>query len=78
MDEERKDRLFTQLGAVTRAIVFGTTVTALLQGLLLGIGFAIVGLPSPVVFGVLGGAALHAAGRRLGFRLDSGGDLAVR
>ena len=42
-----------QLSAVTRAIVFGTTVTALMQGLLLGIGFAIAGLPSPVVFGVL-------------------------
>src|ERR1700685_1119927 len=53
MAEERKERLFTQLGAVTRAIVFGTTVTAILQGLFLGIGFAIVGLPSPVVFGVL-------------------------
>jgi predicted PurR-regulated permease PerM len=53
LDEERKERLFKQLGAVTRAIVFGTTVTALLQGLLLGIGFSIAGLPSPVVFGVL-------------------------
>lgn len=52
MAEDRKQRLFTQLGAVTRAIVFGTTVTALLQGLFLGIGFAIAGLPSPVVFGV--------------------------
>lgn len=53
MPEERKDRLFTQLGAVTRAIVFGTTVTAALQGFFVGVGFAIVGLPSPVVFGVL-------------------------
>jgi predicted PurR-regulated permease PerM len=53
LQEDRKERLFTQLSAVTRAIVFGTTVTALLQGLLLGIGFAIAGLPSPVVFGVL-------------------------
>lgn len=53
MPEDRKERLFSQLGAVTRAIVFGTTVTAILQGLFLGIGFAIVGLPSPVVFGVL-------------------------
>jgi predicted PurR-regulated permease PerM len=67
LDEERKNRLFTQLSAVTRAIVFGTTVTALLQGVLIGIGFKIAGLPSPVVFGVLaallsllpvGGAAL--------------------
>src|SRR6202041_3555812 len=53
--EDRKERLFSQLSAVTRAIVFGTTVTALLQGLFIGIGFAIVGLPSPVVFGVLAG-----------------------
>jgi predicted PurR-regulated permease PerM len=53
LDELRKDRLFRQLSDVTRAIVFGTTVTALLQGLLLGIGFAIAGLPAPVVFGVL-------------------------
>src|ERR1700722_7915871 len=28
MDEDRKQRLFTQLSAVTRAIVYGTTVTA--------------------------------------------------
>jgi predicted PurR-regulated permease PerM len=53
LDEARKDRLFSRLSDVTRAIVYGTTLTALLQGLLLGIGFAIAGLPSPVVFGVL-------------------------
>jgi predicted PurR-regulated permease PerM len=53
LDEEKKERLFSQLSAVTRAIVFGTTVTALMQGLLIGIGFTIAGLPSPVVFGVL-------------------------
>ncbi len=53
LDEARKERLFVQLSAVTRAIVFGTTITALLQGLLLGIGFAIAGLPAPVVFGVV-------------------------
>ena len=35
------------------AIVLGTTLTALMQGVLVGIGFAIAGLPSPVVFGVL-------------------------
>ena len=53
LDETRKNRLFLQLSNVTRAIVFGTSVTALAQGLLVGIGFAIAGLPSPVVFGVL-------------------------
>jgi predicted PurR-regulated permease PerM len=67
LDEERKGRLFGQLSDVTRAIVVGTSVTALLQGALVGIGFTIASLPSPVVFGVLaallsmlpvGGAAL--------------------
>src|SRR5882672_10175602 len=53
LDEERKGRLFRQLSGVTRAIVVGTSVTALLQGALIGIGFTIAGLPSPVVFGVL-------------------------
>lgn len=49
----RERQLFEHLGAVTRAVVFGTLLTALLQGTLVGIGFAIVGLPSPVVFGVI-------------------------
>ncbi len=53
LDEPRKDRLFQQLSAVTRAIMFGTGITALAQGLLIGVGFAIASLPSPVVFGVL-------------------------
>ncbi|MDE2305780.1 MAG: AI-2E family transporter [Gammaproteobacteria bacterium] len=58
LDETHRHRLFARLGEVTRAIVYGTTLTALAQGLLLGVGFAIAGLPSPVVFAVL--AALLA------------------
>jgi len=58
MAEARKEHLFARLGGVTRAVVFGTSMTALLQGCLLAIGFAIAELPSPVVFGVL--AALLA------------------
>jgi predicted PurR-regulated permease PerM len=53
LDDERKERLFRQLGGVTRAIVIGTSLTAVLQGFLLGVGFTIASLPSPVVFGVL-------------------------
>jgi predicted PurR-regulated permease PerM len=53
LDEARKERLFQQLSNVTRAIVVGTSLTALAQGVLIGIGFAIALLPSPVVFGVL-------------------------
>ena len=56
--EADKARLFGHLAAVTRALVYGTGVTALVQGALIGIGFAVVGLPSPIVFGVL--AALGA------------------
>src|SRR5882724_965251 len=53
LDEARKERLFRQLSGVTRAIVAGTSVTALLQGVLIGIGFTVCSLPSPVVFAVL-------------------------
>jgi len=54
MSAERKQLLMTRIESVTHAVVLGTVVTAMVQGLLLGIGFAIAGLPAPVVFGVLG------------------------
>lgn len=53
MDPGRKVTLVGHLAAVTRAVVVGMLLTAVAQGILQGIGFAIVGLPSPVVFGVL-------------------------
>jgi predicted PurR-regulated permease PerM len=53
MPADDKARLFSHLAAVTRAIVYGTGVTALVQGALVAIGFAVTGLPSPIVFGVL-------------------------
>ncbi len=53
MDPKRKERLSRHLGDVTRAVVFGTLVTALAQGTLIGIAFWITGLRSPVVFGGL-------------------------
>lgn len=58
MSPPERKRLFEHLGSVTRAMVYGTGVTAVVQGILIGIAFAIVGLPSPLVFGVL--AALAA------------------
>jgi len=63
----RRAELFRLIGTTTRAVVYGTGFTALIQGVLVGVGFAIAGLPSTVVFGVLaallafvpiGGAAL--------------------
>lgn len=56
MPEEHKRRLVDHLVSVTRAVVFGTLLTAIIQGISVGIGFAIVSLPSPVVFGAIAGA----------------------
>jgi predicted PurR-regulated permease PerM len=53
VESERRRQLMNYLGNVTRAVVFGSAATALVQGIFVGIGFAIVRLPSPVVFGVL-------------------------
>ena len=53
----RKVDLAATLGGVTRAVVLGTLVTSLVQGTLVGIGFAIAGLPSPLVFGAVGAVA---------------------
>src|SRR5882757_6903317 len=53
MEPRPRGQLITYLGDVTRAVVFGSVATALIQGLFAGVGFALVGLPSPVVFGVL-------------------------
>lgn len=67
MEPKRRGELFMLIGDTTRAVVYGEGMTALVQGTLVGIGFAIAGLPSAVVFGVLtaflallpvGGAAL--------------------
>ncbi len=55
--DERRHRLLTYLGSVTRAVVFGSVATAFVQGVIVGIGFAIVKLPSPVVFAVIGAIA---------------------
>jgi predicted PurR-regulated permease PerM len=49
----RKQQLIAYLASVTRAVVFGTLLTGLLQGALVGIGFGIVHLPSPLVFAVI-------------------------
>jgi len=54
IEERRRSRLWHHLIEVTRAVFMGIGLTALAQGILLGVGFAIAGLPSPLVFGVLG------------------------
>jgi predicted PurR-regulated permease PerM len=48
-----RDRLWRHLIDVTRAVFMGIGLTAIVQGILMGIGFMIAGVPSPLVFGVL-------------------------
>lgn len=45
--------LVPYVGSVVRAVVFGLIGTALVQGTVAGIGFAIFGVPSPVALGAL-------------------------
>jgi len=55
IEEQRRSRLWRHLAEVNRAVFMGIGLTALTQGVLVGLGFWIAGLPSPLVFGVLGG-----------------------
>ncbi len=51
------DRLRVRFSDVTRATVLGIGATALLQALIVGAGFALVGLGHPVLWGVVCGVA---------------------
>jgi predicted PurR-regulated permease PerM len=53
MEQKHRAKLLKLIGNTTRAVVYGTVLTAILQGALVGIGFAIAGLSSAIVFGVL-------------------------
>jgi predicted PurR-regulated permease PerM len=66
---ERGDRLLELAGATIRAVVYGVLGTALLQGVVAAIGFAIAGVPGAVSLGFItfvlsflpGGPAIVAA-----------------
>lgn len=51
MSEADRDEVFRELEEVTRSVFFGVLATALVQGAVGAIGFAIAGLPQPVTFG---------------------------
>lgn len=55
MEPMRRSGLLEHLAKVARAVVYGTGITAAAQGIATGVGFALAGLPSSVVFGVLAG-----------------------
>lgn len=54
IEGQRRTLLLRHLKDMTRAVFLGLGLTAVAQGVLLGVGFWIAGLPSPLVFGVLG------------------------
>jgi predicted PurR-regulated permease PerM len=50
---DRLDRYLRAAGIVVRAVVFGLLVTALVQGTVAGVGYAVVGVDAPVLLGAL-------------------------
>jgi predicted PurR-regulated permease PerM len=54
IENRLRSRLWRHLIDVTRAVFMGIGLTAIVQGIVLGVGFALAGVPSPLVFGVLG------------------------
>ncbi len=55
--DENVELLHDRFFSVTQAMVLGTALTSLLQGTVIGIGFAMVGLPYPIFWGVVTGFA---------------------
>ena len=53
IEEGRRSLLLQHLGDVTRAVFLGIGLTAVVQGLLVGVGFWIAGLASPLAFGAV-------------------------
>lgn len=50
--EEQKDRLTTQIRDIIISTVYGGVVVAIIQGIIGGFAFYILGIPSPVVWGL--------------------------
>jgi predicted PurR-regulated permease PerM len=52
LKEKDKEAVFLRLKEMTRAIFYGVILSAFIQGIVGGIGWAIVGLPNPTFFGI--------------------------
>lgn len=53
VEREHMDRLFTRIRDSVFANLYGILAVALVQGLLTGAAFAILGIPSPILFGIV-------------------------
>jgi len=58
LETQARDQILAVVTNSTRAVVYGSGLTTIIQGALTAIGFWLVDLPSPIVFGVI--AALFA------------------
>ena len=52
---ETVERRLEAVGGTVRAVVFGLLVTAAVQGVLAGVGYAVAGVPAPVLLGIVTG-----------------------
>jgi predicted PurR-regulated permease PerM len=50
---ERREKLVSSIKRVTRAVIYGQVSVAILQGILGGIGFLIVGIKNPIFWGFI-------------------------
>jgi predicted PurR-regulated permease PerM len=53
MSARRRERMMVHIAEVTRAVVFGTGITVLVQGAVVGVAFWVTGLAAPLVFALL-------------------------
>jgi len=52
LERAYEDRLLVRFGETTRAVIKGTLTVSILQGLIIGVTFWLVGISSPVLWGV--------------------------
>ena len=55
LDKKDRNQIFSSIKNMTYGVIYGSILVALLQGLLGGLGFALFGIPSPVLWGVIMG-----------------------
>jgi len=53
MKIHHKKKLFLEMKSVTRGVIYGQVLTALIQGTIGGLGFLIFGLPDPIFWGFI-------------------------
>ncbi len=53
MDKNREEKIIRKFTDITRATMLGTFSSAAIQGVLGGLAFLLIGMPSPLLWGVV-------------------------